>query len=473
MNKLEHKGALSMEQSQKLVLTQQMRESIEILQMTCMELKQHIDQALLSNPLLEQDDATTENIEQNEAQTEERAESANQIEWEDYFQDGYEPSYAKGGGLADSDESGFDFERIRYGGMDLHAHLKFQLKTSGTSADAKRNKICLHLIDCIDGDGYLFVDKEEAAQILGVTIHQVEDAIQTIQTFDPPGVGARNIGECLAIQLRELGLLTPTRQMLLGGYLLDIANNHFKKVAVATGLDEATIAAFKMQLKELNPRPGCLFDPQEALEYVVPDGSIEWVDGKLLVHINDISAPRLTINRVYRRLLTNRDSCDAGTREYIKSNLDKALALVKNIDKRRETIRRIITVIGEVQEDYFLSRCEHLLPLTLAEVAEQADVHESTVSRAVRGKYIQTPKGIFALKDFFKRGYTTGNTAVSSDGICTMLRELIDGENPMKPLSDQKLTDALAERGIVIARRTVAKYREGMGIPTASGRKQH
>ncbi|MGL4283754.1 RNA polymerase factor sigma-54 [Eubacterium aggregans] len=128
----------------------------------------------------------------------------------------------------------------------MHAHLKFQLKTRGTSADAKRNKICLHLIDCIDGDGHLFVDKEEAAQILGVTIHQVENAIQTIQTFDPPGVGARNIGECLAIQLRELGLLTPTSQMLLGGYLLDIANNHFKKVAVATWLDEATIATFKM-----------------------------------------------------------------------------------------------------------------------------------------------------------------------------------------------------------------------------------
>lgn len=467
---LENKGALQMEQSQKLVLTQQMRESIEILQMTCMELKQHIGEELLSNPLLEQDDTTPEKVEDHEAQTEERTESADAMEWEDYFGNGYEPSYTKGS-LANEDDTGFDFERHQYSEMSLQDYLRFQLETSALGGDSTLEYLCHHLIEIIDGDGYLFTETHKLAEAWGVSVPQVEKALAVIQGFDPPGVGARSIGECLTLQLEALGLCTPTRRMLLAEHLLDIANNRFKKVAKATAIPEATIAAFKMQLKELNPRPGCVFEAEEALEYVMPDGSIEWVDGKLMVHINDLSAPRLTINRVYRQMLTQRDACDEKTKDYIKGNLDKALALVKNIDKRRETIRRIMTIIGEVQADYFLSHCDHLLPLTLKEVAQRAEVHESTVSRAVRGKYIQTPKGIYALRDFFKRGYAAGDTAVSSNGIMTIIRELIGAENPKKPLSDQKIADALGARGIDIARRTVAKYRESMDLPPASGRK--
>lgn len=437
---------------QQLAMTPQMQASIRLLTMNSLEIKDYLSQAMLENPML---------VFQDEAAA---SEPDDDINWPDYF-DQMDAAPVTGEESQASEEY-YRPEASRQPVATLAEHLLLQLHTKGDIDQA----IGEYIIGCIDADGYLSMDPGAAARQLDTTPAAVAAALAAIQTFDPAGVGARDIGECLAIQLRQLGLWTPEGQMLLGDHLLDVANNQFKKVAAATGMPAAKIARFKMLLTELNPRPGAAFDPEEPVDYIIPDGSIQWVDGELLIHVNEISAPRLTLSRFYRRMLDHPDTPE--TKTYLEDCLNKARLIIQCIDMRRETIRKILTGIATYQIDYFFSRSRNLRPMTQSQLAEMAGVHASTVSRAIRGKYVRTPRGTASLKSFFTHGYESDAGSLSVEGIKEQLSAWIREEDPAHPLSDQALTDRLHERGCAIARRTVAKYRESLGLPGAAGRRR-
>lgn len=448
---------LNLKTSQRLTLTPQMQQSIRILNMNSLEVKEYLAKEMLENPMLsfDKNHETAENSETRE------------IDWQSYFKE--MDSTPAAPTAYDADAEVWHPEPHRRTAETLEEHLLLQLHTHAQIDD----RLGEYIIGCIDGDGYINIDLAAAADALDVTQAEMQKTLAAVQTFDPSGVGARDIGECLSLQLRALDEWNETRQMLIDDYLLPIANNQFAKVAAATKIPAADIAAFKMLLTELNPRPGAAFDSDAPTEYILPDGSISNVDGKLVVHINEIGAPRLTLNAVYRRMLANPDS--EKTKAYLEACLNRARFVISCIDMRRETIRKILTAIAEAQADYFFSRTHYLRPMTQSEIAAVAGVHESTVSRAIRGKYVRTPRGTFAIKDFFTRGYENGAgdaAEISVDGIKDTLEKWIAAEDPAHPLSDQALSDKFEAKGVTIARRTIAKYRKELGLPNASKRKK-
>lgn len=442
---------LTLKAGQQLAMTPQMKTAIRLLQMNSLEIKDYLSQTMLENPML---------VFQGETDT---SEPDDAINWPDYF-DQMDAAPTVREETRPSEER-YRPEAWRKPVATLEEYLLLQLHTR----DDIDTAIGEYIIGCIDADGYLSMDSDAARQ-LDVSPAAVATALAAIQTFDPAGVGARNIGECLSIQLRQLGLWTPEGQMLLDEHLLDVANNQFKKVAAATGIPADKITRFKMLLTELNPRPGAAFDTEEPVDYIIPDGSIQWVDGELIIHINEISAPRLTLSRFYHRMLDHPDTPE--TKAYLEDCLNKARFIIQCIDMRRETIRKILTGIATYQADYFFSRCRCPKPMTQSQIAEMAGVHASTVSRAIRGKYVRTPRGTASLKSFFKRGYESDLGQLSVDGVKAQLSAWIQTEDPAHPLSDQDLTDRLNEHGCAIARRTVAKYRESLGLPVAARRRR-
>jgi RNA polymerase sigma-54 factor len=445
---------LNTKAQQKLVMTPKMQLAIRVLNMNSLEIKDFVSAQVMENPMLE--------IEKGESAPDEEH---REIDWQSYLKE-LDKTPAEQTAY-DKDAEVWNPEPHRKNNETLESHLMLQMHLRGDIDEA----VGAYIVGCIDSDGYLFMDEAAAAEALGVSSQEIERSIAVIQTFDPIGVGARNIGECLSIQLKALGQWSEDRQMLLDQYLLPIANQEFKKVAAATGVSTAHLAAFKMQLTELNPRPGAVFEEDEPTEYIMPDGSIVNVDGRLVVHINEIGAPKLTISALYRRMLAHPD-CEK-TQDYLEACLEKARFVINCIEMRRETIRKILTVIAEHQADYFYSRSPYLKPMTQSTVAGMAGVHESTVSRAINGKYVRTPRGTFAIKDLFTHGVVSEATGaeISVDCIKNEIRQYIQDEDPAHPLSDQAISDLFAEKNVSIARRTVAKYRKALGFPNASKRR--
>ncbi len=476
---------LNITQSQKLIMTQEMRQSIEILQLTATELNSLIETEIMENPVLEFNEASIkEVVPVHEDGTPAKGEVAKEevvpeqqpkeeIQWDEYFHSMENSDYrgqTPSGGESDDE---YGFEKFTSQEQTLNEYLHFQFNLLEKNLSEEEKLIGEYLIDCIDDNGYLIIDIDYIKNILAVEEEQIEKMIGMIQCFDPSGVGCRNINECLLIQLRQMGYDDEEVYMdIVKNHLPDLADNQFKRIEKTTGLNIEEICEFKEVIKTLEPKPGREFACSERVTYVIPDGSIEIIDGELVVKVNDVSAPRLRINNYYKGMLKNTDKNDE-TRVYLEKKLDSAAFLIKSIEQRRDTIRKVITAIAEFQRSFFFEGVADLRPLTLKTIAETIEVHESTVSRAIRGKYIQTPKGTFALKFFFKRGYTQGEEDRSSDAIKGYIKELIENEDKRKPLSDQKLSELLQEKNLDVARRTVAKYREALLIQPSSKRKEY
>lgn len=472
--KVNIKFDLNVTQTQKLVMTQEMRQAIEILQLTSMELNNLIENEIMENPVLEFNEASIKSLTPEPSEkAKEIPEKNEEIKWDDYFHS-VETSEYRGQAPSNYDpDEEFGFEKFSYNEKTLNEYLHFQFNMVLKDLSDEERFIGEYLIDCIDDNGYLIVDMEYLQGILESKAESINKIIEIIQTFDPIGVGARDIKECLLIQLREMGYDDGEVYMtIIKEYLTDLAENQYKKIVNATGLTNEEIFEFKELIKTLEPKPGRKFTNFEGVSYVIPDGSIEIVDGELVVKINEISAPRLKINSFYQGMLKNKGAND-DTRKYLEKKLDGAVFLIRSIEQRRDTIRKVIEAIAECQRDFFFEGLEDLRPLTLKTIADMIEVHESTVSRATRGKYIQTPKGTFALKFFFKRGYTQGGDDRSSEAIKKLIREMIDKEDKKKPLSDQKISELLKEKELEVARRTVAKYRESLYILPSSKRKEY
>jgi RNA polymerase sigma-54 factor len=462
--------SLKLEQTQKLFMTYKLQQAISLLQLSSLELNDLIQEELQNNPVLE-----AEESEGGEEAGTDRDESAgpvreqDAIDWELYLrEEGYEPLPGPGGRMADESVS-YDY----YLSKEPTLQEYLLLQSGYCRLSDREQKVLEFLIGNIDQNGYLRGELQEFASLLGVARRELESALQLLQQFDPAGVGARTLRECLLLQLRERKDAPPLAQKIIELYLEDVAENRYKKIAHALQAELSLVQEAVDFIRTLEPKPGRLTgNVRDDVCYIQPDIIIERVAGDYCIMLSRLSAPRLAINPYYRALLSQ-GTCESLTSSFIKSRLDSALWLLRSIEQRRLTLYRVAEAIVKLQRRFFEEGIRGLQPLVLRQIADEIGVHESTVSRATANKYAQTPRGIFPLKFFFASGVEGREGVVSSESIKSHLREVISAENVCSPLSDQRLTELLAKRGITVSRRTVAKYREELDIPSSGRRKRH
>lgn len=446
-------------QSQSLKLTPEMVQSLQVLQMTTAELKTFLDQAMMENPLLEMDEAVLKQPDPDDIQ---------KISCSAYLKKVELHGPASGKPDPDADHK-FDSGMFMHSDMNYARILDIQFQLLKPKLTRSQIRIGRVLLDHINDDGYLSADLEELSVSLGVEKDEAEKVLSMIQEFYPAGTGARSVKECLYLQLKEQGPVPEVYRTLLFECLEDIAEHRVKKIERKTGISPAEQMDFLNRLKTLHPRPGSEFCGNEKTCYVVPDGKISWNGNHVSVRLNHLGNPPLIINPVYKKML-NEDHIPCRTREYILDQMRQAAVLLNHIRTRKKTIETIVSVIAEKQKEYLLGKSDTLQPLTRKRIAEETGLSESTVSRTVRGKYFLTPRGTLELKSLFGISRFKGRNAVSPDILKQKIRALIEKEDTAHPLSDQKIADSLSAENVCIARRTVAKYREEMGILTASKR---
>ncbi len=459
---------LKQEQSQKLVITPELRTAIKILQFSALELAEYVDEQLVENPVLEVEEESEINHDTVSIEKEVQDPDEANFDWEQYFQ--HQGEIRNEGTLYQESES-WRTENLTPQVSTLDDHLMFQL--SLLHLDKKEEVVGKFLIGNIDDNGYLTCSMEDAARQCRVDHETVEKVLKMIQGFDPPGIGARSLKECLLIQCEYRGFKNDLLSKIINSYLQEVADGRIMKVAKKLGVSLKEMQEAVDTLRLLEPKPGRRFAGSHGSHYIIPDILVEKVGSEFVVLVNDITTPRLSINSFYRDMLKSSNPDNEG-RKYIESKMNSAVWLLKSIEQRRLTLYRVARCLVDFQTDFLNRGIKFLKPLTLKQVAEELGVHESTVSRATANKYMQTPRGVFELKFFFSTG-VSGNQgdATSAAAVKKMIRELIESEDPKKPLSDQKIVDLLQEKGIEISRRTIAKYREEMGISATSKRRRY
>jgi RNA polymerase sigma-54 factor len=469
------KHSLQLRLSQHLTLTPQLQQSIRLLQLSTLELNQELERVLQENPLLERDDDSRE---QAVAVAETAARAADPEPATDdpaADTDGAEASALDDASLPGYRDDGEDGERqqIAAEAPSLRAHLLSQIAL--TNLSGRDHQLVALLIDSLDDDGYLTQSLEEIAALLPaeleVDLDELQIALKHLQHLEPAGVGARSLGECLALQLAALPPDTPHL-----GEALETAKNHlevlaardFTRLRKLLRCDDAALRAAQKLITGLNPKPGRNFSSEET-RYVVPDVIVKKLKGIWLASLNPDAMPRLRINRLYAEILQR--NRNAGSQQ-LASQLQEAKWLIKNVQQRFDTILRVAQAIVDRQRHFYEHGEVAMRPLVLREIATALDLHESTVSRVTTQKYMHTPRGIFELKYFFGSHVTTeAGGAASSTAIRALIKQLVQAENGRKPLSDGQIAEILSQQGIMVARRTIAKYRESLQILPANLRK--
>jgi RNA polymerase sigma-54 factor len=470
---MEMRQDLRHELRQKLVMTPKLQQAIRLLQVPALELQQMLKQELMVNPMLDEadeaeDDAPTEPAAEDSDDEGEFRTSEEQIDWDRYLKDGFEMGTRASGEREDQE----DFqERVPVVRMTLEDHLTSQLRLA--TDDDEDRRIGEFIIGSLDGNGFLTIGVEQMAELLSVEPGSIGRVLSIIKTFDPPGVGAADLRECLLIQLEQQGIGDSLAGVLVRDHLDDLLQRRYPEMARKLKRTVREVQAAANVVAKLDPRPGTRYSAEEP-RYIVPDLIVEKVDDDYVVQHNDRNVPRLRINRAYRDILAEAKGKSKKEHDYVVDRLNSAKWLIKTIDQRRRTMIRVMQSILEVQRDFFQKGVEHLKPLTLQQIAEKVDMHESTVSRVTNNKYVQTPRGVFELKYFFSTGLKTEDGDVaSSKKIKARIREMVDRENKQRPLSDQEIVEMLKDGGLLVARRTVAKYRDQLGIFPARMRKQY
>lgn len=469
---------LSLEQTQKLIMTPELRQAITILQFSAMELSEYIEKELIENPCIEkQEDADKDksDIDGSEVDKSGRDKSEadkSEIDWQEYFQDKGDSGYHQR--EVNREPEQFGYENYVSQTPSLQEVLLTQL--SLTKLPKKLVPIAEYIIGNIDEHGYLTCTLEEISEHFKTACEQAEQAeqvLQVIQGFDPPGVGARNLVECLLLQADSLDLENELVRVLIKDYLREIAEGKLQKIAKELGVTVKEIQQASDVLKTLDPKPGRKYGNPNDVRYVIPDVVVEKVGGQYIVLVNDTSAPRLSINTTYRRVIAG-STADDETRKFVEGKLNSASWLIKSIEQRRLTLYKVANCLVDLQREFLDKGIRALKPLNLRQVAEIVGVHESTVSRATSNKYIQTPQGVLEMKYFFSSGVDDeSGTMISSQSIKREIRDMVEAEDTKKPLSDQRIADMLNEKGLNISRRTVAKYRDEMGLQTAGKRRRY
>ncbi len=465
---------LTIEQSQKLTMTPELIQAIQILQFNSQELETFVQDELMQNPVLEYDSTAEERREQevskSESMDKKEAEEADFDLREKVKEAEYDDiSYRQWEHRKENDEP--TFEQFVSKEETLEDYLLLQL----TFSKLKGNdiKIGRYMVESIDENGYLTVELSQVAKTFKVSEAHVEKILDVIQTFEPAGVGARTLEECLIIQLASKGLLEDSVEYIILHHLADIGDNKLGKVSKETGLTVAQVQMITDLIRTLEPKPGRRFSSGESVKYVVPDVIVEKVDGEYQIVTNETTIPRLMVSSYYMSL-AKRATEDAELSKYLNEKYNSALWLIKSIEQRRQTIYNVVAAVVEHQKEFLDKGPKYLKTLTLKQVAEALNIHESTVSRSINGKYMQTPRGVFEIKYFFSSGVTGGSgEGMSSNSIKTFIKEIVESEDPKKPYSDQEMVEILSRKGIEISRRTVAKYREGMNILSSSKRRRY
>ena len=454
---------LNLELSQKLVMTPQLCQAITILQLSALDLAELVQQELLDNPVLDQIDTPEKEVVLSAVPEPIPAPAPDYFDWADYFSEGGNRGlYTRQG----TDEN--EPRDVAACGMSLHEHLELQLDFINLTE--KERAAGLYLIGCIDDNGYFTSNVEDVASELDLPEGRIEAVLSLIQGFDPVGVGARNLPECLIIQLRQRGVDDPLIEQIINEYLDAAASGRFAWIAGKLGVSAEDVRKAMQLIRTLNPKPGSAVSAASPCSYVVPDITVRKMDDEYLILINDTQVPGLRVNPYYRRLA--RDA-DGDTRRFIEGRIGNALWLIRSIEQRRQTLYKVMQNIIELQPAFFEVGSRHLLPMTMKQVADRVGIHESTVSRATANKYVATAHGLFSLRSFFSTGVSAvDGSTMSATLVKREIRELVAKEDSARPLSDQALTELLTKQGIAVSRRTVAKYREELEILPSCRRKK-
>lgn len=472
---------LRMLQTQRMIMTPMLQQAIGLLQLSRLELVQELRQQMEQNPLLEEvleeveDPQLTqeqETPEEREAAADGETDGANRLEefdWDNYLQDAsdYRPQIPR------EELERFDAEMHLTKPRSLIDHLLFQLHLS--TSDPEMLRLGTLVIGNVDESGYLKEPLEELAAAAGVVAPRLEEALHLVHGFDPTGVGARDLRECLLLQIESRPDLHPLAKELISGHLADLERRHWERLAEKLHVEVKEIQEAVASIASLEPKPGRTFGTEDP-RYITPDVYIVKVDDDFLVLLNDDGLPRLRISPYYRTVLANKTGNAKDVREYIEGRMRSALWLIRSIEQRQRTLFKVATSLVKFQRDFLERGITALKPLTLKEVAEDIGMHESTVSRVTTNKYVQTPQGLFELKYFFHRGVpsTQGGDTVSSLKVKDLIHKLLTVEDSGRPLSDQRIVEVLRrDHAIEIARRTVAKYRSQLKIPSSSRRKRY
>jgi len=471
---------LSLEQSQRLqmILAPQLRQSLEMLQVPILELRTMIQQEIEQNPTIEEtppdapqieiEPGTGETDKAQEMEFEKEFETLARLdeEWRDYFYqdlhtEGYSPEAAR--------RHQFMLDSIPQK-ESLQEHLLAQLHLTGLS-DTDR-QIGELIIGSINDDGYLTSSVADLAESTGFDLGHLEGILAVIHDFDPTGVGAEDLRECLLLQLDRLGKTDSLAGQIVRDHLKKLGGRKYTEIARQLKTVPEEVHAAARLIGTLDPKPGRAYT-SEVSSYVLPEVVVQRVNGEYVVILNDDELPHVRISRHYRNLLQSKDT-KPEVRNYIRERIRNGAFLIKSIHQRQRTIRRIATEIVESQRDFLDNGISHLKPMTMAEVAERVGVHETTVSRTVSGKYMRTPRGVFEMKYFFTPGIkTSSGEQISNKTVKDMIANMVNQESPDSPLSDQEIVARLKDKGIGIARRTVAKYRIVLGIPPSHMRKNY
>jgi RNA polymerase sigma-54 factor len=461
---------------QKLILTPSLQQAIKLLPMSTLELSDLLNQEMVENPLLEE--VPTEELQQADAAASaekpeaeppkpEKTDNWDDSDYEyffgDYLDDGYRPHAPQ------EVKELPPIENTLSTSSSLSDHLMWQLSLQ-TNDDLVR-EIGSAIIGNLDDDGYLVASLEEIAGMGPWDLGDVQRALGVVQGFDPIGVAARDLQECLLLQIRHLGLEGTPTEKIVTDHLRLLQNHQVPEISRKLGLAIEDLKEHIEVIRHLDPKPGSRFNPTQS-QYVIPDVYVVKVEDQYVALLNEDGLPQMRISPVYRRLLDKNAENSDETRAYVKDKFRSALWLIKSVEQRQKTIHKVATSIINFQKDFLDHGIEHLRPLVLRDVANDIGMHESTVSRVVTNKYMHTPQGVFEMKYFFHSGISSSyGESVSSVTIKQRIRKIIEAEDPRKPLSDSKIVSILQREGLVLARRTIAKYREELKIPTSNQRK--
>jgi len=485
---MDMKIGLSIGLQQRLVMTPKLQQALKLLQMPTLELQQVLKQEVLQNPLLEEvDDADMDEEEPAEAeeaaesqseeqeakseQTEEPEESEaakkERVEYDDYFESGF----GAGDGFANEEDRENFVERVPVAKQSFSDYLMSQLRL--VTEEERSIAIGEYIIGSLDDSGYLTCSLREIAGTFGVTEEDAEKVLKIIQTFDPVGVGARDLKECLLIQLEAKGLGASLAARIVRDHFEEFKQKKYLDLSKALKAPLKDIQEQAQVIGSLNPKPGLDILADEP-KYVIPDLVVDLVADRYVVSLNDRNVPRLRISQSYRDELQQNVELNSEAKDFIQSRLKNAKWLIQTIEQRRRTMIKVMEAIVEEQHEFFEKGVVALRPLTLQQIASKISMHESTVSRVTTNKYVQTPRGVYELKFFFSSSLSTEDgEEVSAKSAKLKIKTIIGAEDTRRPLSDQKIADILKKDGLIIARRTVAKYREQLGILPARHRKQY
>ena len=449
---------LKMEISQTIALSQKMIQSTEILQMGSVELENYIKELAVENPVVDLDDQ--------KEMPGSGDELLRKLEWLSRSDEQNRVYYSQDYDHDEGDRWNFYIDE----GEDLADYLMSQL--IGSDYSQRQMEVLNYMALCLDSKGYLTETPEDIASRFGMDLEEVYSLLFVLQGLEPAGVGARNLKECLLLQMDRQGIEDMTVRTVVTDYLELLGKNQLHVIARKMKVSTDEIALAGKVIKALNPKPGSGFSSREHLKYITPDVVVVHLGGYYEILLNEYMYPKISINNYYLKLLKNNDSKE--TKNYVNEKVHQAQWIMNCISQRNRTLMNVTKEILDVQGQFFLRGPGNLKPMKLSDIASRLNIHESTVSRAVRDKYMQCSWGVYPLNYFFSKGIAAGTAlaSVTPEDVKRSIHEIIDGENKKKPLSDRLIAQALDVKGIHISRRTVAKYREEEGIKDASGRKK-